>query len=646
MRCCQRFLTVALLALLFFGLTTVQLAALPAGFTDVLVAGGIPLPTAFVFTPDGRILVTEKEGRVRVIQNGSLIATPALTLPVNVVSERGLLGIALDPAFASNGFVYLYYTTSNLSFQPPGHPFASPKNRIARFTISGNVISAGSQTIILDDIFSDAGNHNGGWIQFGPDGKLYASTGDGGANSMNAQTLANLSGKILRINADGTIPSSNPFFNTAGARREIFCWGLRNPWRFTWDGSGRLFIGDVGSNKFEEINVGGPGLNYGWPIVEGLANRPGFVDPIYNYPHGNGAAITLGVFSDGTVYPSQYAGLLFFGDSSQGFVRTLKFNPGNGTATVQAFATDIPGPVHFQSGPDGLIYYAAIGSNEIRRFNFPSQLQAVPVPADYTGDFHADAGIFRAPGDWIIRSSSSGLSTTTPFGTPALGDIPAPGDYDDDGLADLAVYRPSLARFSINGSTDGMSTLILGTPALKEKPVVADYDGDHIADPAVFSTTTAGWIIRRSTNGSTFSQQWGAIHLGDQPVPVDYDGDGSADIAVFRTSTAQWFVRRSSNGSLLQQTFGMANDVPVPGDYDGDGIADFAIFRKGTALWSIRRSTNLTTFNLQWGNTSIGDVPVPADYDGDTVIDIAVYRKSSNQWFIRRSTDGGVTIFP
>lgn len=646
MRFGQRFLTVAFLALIFFGLTTVQLTALPAGFTDVLVAGGIPQPTGFTFAPDGRILVTEKAGRVRVIQNGSLLATPALTVAVNTASERGLLGIAVDPAFVSNGRVYIYYTTSNQSFQPPGHPFVSPKNRVSRFTMSGNVISAASETLILDDIFSDAGNHNGGWVQFGPDSKLYVSTGDGGSNSSNAQTLANLSGKILRINANGTIPSDNPFFNTGGARKEIFCWGLRNPWRFTWDSAGRLFIGDVGSNKFEEINLGGAGLNYGWPNFEGVGGTPGFVDPIYNYPHGSGAAITLGAFSSGAVYPSQYAGVLFFGDSSQGFVRTLKFNPGNGTATVQAFDTGLSDPVHFQSGPDGLMYYAAIGSNQIRRFNFPSQPQGVPVPADYTGDFHADAGIFRAPGDWIIRSSSSGLTTTTPFGSTALGDVPAPGDYDHDGLADLAVYRPSLARFSINGSTDGMSTLILGTAALKEKPVVADYDNDQFADPAVFSTQTARWLIRRSTDSVTFSLQWGATHLGDQPVPVDYDGDGSADIAVFRTSTAQWFVRRSSNGTLLQQTWGAAGDVPVPGDYDGDGIADFAIFRKSTALWLIRRSTNLSTFSLQWGNTSIGDVPVPADYDGDTVIDIAVYRKSTNQWFIRRSTDGGVTIIP
>lgn len=194
------------------------------------------------------------------------------------------------------------------------------------------------------------------------------------------------------------------------------------------------------------------------------------MDPIYSYAHRNGAAITLGAFSSSAVYPSQYAGLLFFGDSSQGFVRTLKFNSGNGTATVQPFATGLLGPVHFQSGPDGLMYYAAIGSDQIRRFDFPSKLQAVPVPANYDGDVsgEADTGVFRPPGEWVIRSSSSGLTNTTLFGATALGDVPALGDYDHDGLADLALYRPSLARFFINASTDGMSTVNLGTAPLKE----------------------------------------------------------------------------------------------------------------------------------------------------------------------------------
>jgi glucose/arabinose dehydrogenase len=183
-------------------------ATLPTGFTEAQIAGGLASPTAMQFAPDGRLFVCEQGGRLRVIKNGALLAAPFVTLTVNASGERGLLGVAFDPAFQVNQFVYVYYTATT----PTVH------NRISRFTASGDVAVPGSEVVILDlDNLSSATNHNGGALAFGPDGKLYAAVGEN-ANGANAQTLANLLGKMLRLNSDGSIPTDNPFFTTATGR--------------------------------------------------------------------------------------------------------------------------------------------------------------------------------------------------------------------------------------------------------------------------------------------------------------------------------------------------------------------------------------------------------------------------------------------
>src|SRR4051812_8193351 len=196
------------------------LANVLPGFADALVAGGMTRPVAMDFAPDGRIFVTEQPGDVRVIKDGQLLPTPFVTLNVSSTGERGVLGITLDPNFSQNHFVYVYYTATT----PVVH------NRVSRFTASGNVAVAGSEKVLLDlDPLSNATNHNGGAIHFGPDGKLYVSQGEN-ANPPNAQTLSNRFGKILRINSDGSIPTDNPFFNSAaGDNRSIWAMGLRNP---------------------------------------------------------------------------------------------------------------------------------------------------------------------------------------------------------------------------------------------------------------------------------------------------------------------------------------------------------------------------------------------------------------------------------
>src|SRR5881398_3001641 len=216
---------------------------------------------------------------MRVIKTGSLLSTPFVSLTVDSSGERGLLGIAFDPNFTTNHYLYVYYTVAT----SPIH------NRLSRFTAAGDTAVPGSEAIILElDNLSSATNHNGGAIHFGPDGKLYIGVGEN-ANGANSQTLSNLLGKILRINAAGTIPTDNPFFATAtGVNRAIWALGLRNPFTFAFQpGTGRLFINDVGQDTWEEINDGHAGANYGWPTSEGPIDPPDprFRGPIYAYSH-------------------------------------------------------------------------------------------------------------------------------------------------------------------------------------------------------------------------------------------------------------------------------------------------------------------------------------------------------------------------
>ena len=228
--------------------------------------------------PDGRIFVCQQGGSLRVIKNGALLSTPFLTVSVDANGERGLLGVAFDPNFASNNFIYVYYTVST----SPRH------NRVSRFTANGDVAVPGSETIILElDNLTSATNHNGGAIHFGPDGKLYIAVGEN-ATPSNAQTLSNMLGKILRINSNGTIPNDNPFFNQAtGNNRSIWALGLRNPFTFAFQpGTGRMFINDVGQNTWEEINDGIAGSNYGWPTKKVQRRNPTFRPPLFAYGHG------------------------------------------------------------------------------------------------------------------------------------------------------------------------------------------------------------------------------------------------------------------------------------------------------------------------------------------------------------------------
>jgi glucose/arabinose dehydrogenase len=329
---------------------------LPSGFSRSLYVPQVNSQgTAMAWSPDGRLFICEQSGALRVVKDGVLLGTPFLVVPTSPQGERGLLGVALHPQFAGNGWVYVYYTSGD----------GGVHNRVSRFTASGDV-AQGGETIIADlPLLSSATNHNGGALHFGPDGKLYVAVGDNATGS-NAQSLAIPFGKVLRFNADGSIPGDNPFLSsTSGVNRAIWVLGLRNPFSFAFDPNGsRMFINDVGQSAWEEIDVGRTGANYGWPTTEGATSDPSFDGPLFTYAHSANATLVTGFAIVGgafyrpgtTLFPSAWTGNYFFGDYVSGWINRLDTANGN---AVYAFArlgniTDI------QVGPDGALYVLAL----------------------------------------------------------------------------------------------------------------------------------------------------------------------------------------------------------------------------------------------------------------------------------------------
>lgn len=335
---------------------------LPQNFSDSAFVSGLSKPTAMAFAPDDRLFVAEQGGNLRVVKSGKLLSTPFINLTsvTDSTGERGLLGVALDPDFSTNKYVYVYHTLKATSTSPA-------RNRVLRFTANGDTFTPRSGKVILDLNNLSARNHNGGAIHFGKDGKLYVAVGDNAVGN-NAQSLANLHGKILRINKDGTIPTDNPFYShsfVSGKNKAIWALGLRNPYSFAIQpGTGRMYINDVGARYWEEINVGARGANYGWPVFEGPENYSKYASPIFWYGHGGtattGCAITGGAFYNPTrvQFPADYAGDYFFADYCSGWIR--KYD--SATRTASGFATGLPYPVDLQVGSDGSLYYLARGS--------------------------------------------------------------------------------------------------------------------------------------------------------------------------------------------------------------------------------------------------------------------------------------------
>jgi glucose/arabinose dehydrogenase len=530
--------------LLVTGPLAAQAATLPAGFTESQVAGGLAAPTAMAFAPDGRIFVCQQGGQLRVIKNGTLLAAPFLSVTVDSSGERGLLGVAFDPNFAVNNFIYIYYTATT----PATH------NRVSRFTANGDTAVPGSEVVLLDlNNLSAASNHNGGAMHFGPDGKLYIAVGEN-ANPANAQTLNNLLGKILRINAGGNageiIPSDNPFFNTAtGNNRAIWALGLRNPYTFAFQpGTGRMFINDVGQSAWEEINEGIAGSNYGWPTCEGPCANLNFRNPLFAYGHGStattGCAITGGAFYNPPTaqFPAQYLGKYFFADFCTGWIRLL--DPSNNTAS--AFATGISNPVDLQVGADGALYYLARGTGSVFRVQFP----ATPTPPSITAH---PSNQTVAPGQ------------TATFSVGATGSTPLSYQWQKNG-ADIP---------GANSSTYTTPPVTVSDHGAQYRVVVSNSAGSVTSNSATLTVTAS--VVQLSQNSYGLAEGVGALN-----VTVTRGGNTALAVSV---------------GYASSDTAGLANCNPA-----FSGLTGIASSRcdYGTAVGTLRFAPGETakTFTL------------------------------------------------
>lgn len=397
----------------------------PAGFSQVQVANGISSPTVMAFAPDGRLFVAQQNGVLRIIQNGSLLTTPFMSISVHSSGERGLLGIAFDPNFTTNQYIYVYYTLSS-----------GANNRISRFTANGNLVVPGSEVVLLNlDPLSTATNHNGGSLQFGSDGKLYVGIGEN-ATASNAQNLDTYHGKIIRINPDGSVPGGNPFTSGSAQRQRIWVYGMRNPYTLAIQpGTGKLFVNDVGQNTWEEINeCNTGGLNYGWPTAEGISSNSAFTNPVYYYAHGSGigkgCAITGGSFFNpsSTNYPSQYAGRYFFMDYCNNWIDMLIIS--GTTYTRSNFASSIAGSsVCIATGPDGNLYFLSRTAGAVYKIQYAASTapsitnhpQSISVSQGNTATFSVTAtGTPPFSYQWRKNNINITGATSATFSIPSV----------------------------------------------------------------------------------------------------------------------------------------------------------------------------------------------------------------------------------
>lgn len=338
------------------------------------VVANLDNPTWLTAPPgDSRLFVLERPGRIRIVQNGNMLAIPFLDLSGRVFTggEGGLLSMAVDPDFTRNGYFYLYYTDPQQNIV------------IERFSASPNpdLADPTSNLVILRIPHPNFVNHFGGQVAFGPDGFLYVGTGDGGGAGdpqRNGQNLGSLLGKLLRIDVSAaragqpyTIPASNPYLNQAGRRPEIWAAGLRNPWRFSFDNS-QLYLSDVGQDRREEVNIsaagnnGAAGLNYGWNTMEGTlcynaatCDRSGLTLPAFEYDHGsndvNGCSITGGFVYRGSALP-ELAGRYFYSDYCRGFLKSFLATGGNVTEQRDWNISGIGNVISFGQDGAGELY--------------------------------------------------------------------------------------------------------------------------------------------------------------------------------------------------------------------------------------------------------------------------------------------------
>ena len=644
--------------------TAISLAGLRAqvvpGLDAIRVASGLTQPL-FVTAPSGdsgRLFIVQKDGRIRILNlaTRTLYPNPFLTLTgLAAGGEQGLLGMAFDPNYAANGKFYLNFTL-------PGGAFGNGVTHVSQFTVSANpnIADPASERILLSFDHPQA-NHNGGWIGFSPRAgdanNLYIATGDGGgANDQgtghvepggNAQSLTTLLGKMLRIHINSaagtyTIPPDNPFVGVTGARAEIWAFGLRNPFRDSFDRqTGRMFIGDVGQSTREEIDVQQPtnpggGENYGWRVREGSVQNPAFpgvptppraVNPIFDYPHSVGQVVIGGYVYRGEQIPNLrgvYVFADFLGPDSGpaiGQIFTLNYNgiiaSNFQNITGQLFPTRVgaftlSNPSSLGEDANGELYITDFGKGDPGKGSVfkivasPVSLGGARAPiSDFNRDNHPDYVLQNASTRqtviWYLNNNvliSGRLGPTPPVGWSVAG----VADFNGDGHPDYLLFNPNTLQTVIWYLNNNV--LIAGRvgptlPAGWSVVHVADFNGDGHPDYLLFNASTRQTVIWYLNNnvliagrvGPTLPAGWSVVRV------ADFNGDGHPDYLLFDPSTRQTVIWYLNNNVLISGRLGPTLPVgwSVAGvaDFNGDGHPDYLLFSPNTlqtVIWYLNNN--------------------------------------------------------
>jgi glucose/arabinose dehydrogenase len=587
---------------------------------EPVVTADLASPVYVTNAHDGsnRLFIVEQGGIIKVLHPGSRTPTVFLNITSRVLSggERGLLGLAFHPQYESNRRFFVFYTRQTDGALVIAQYLASAADP--------NVAET-AETVIITIPHPSAANHNGGMIEFGPDGFLYIGTGDGGSANdppNNAQNINSLLGKMLRIDVDRpsgglpySSPSSNPFFGATPGADEIYAIGLRNPFRWSFDrATGQLIAGDVGQSAREEVSIITRGGNYGWRIMEGSICNPAFnsgmctppsghVPPISEYSHLGGRCSITGGYVYRGVQSSLPTGTYVFADYCTGEIFMLQ-NGLNTSPVILDTTMNIPS---FGEDESGEIYVVGHGGSVHRIVN-PN-----PAPRHTIGVYDPSTRTF-----FLRNSNTAGLADLTIQYGPA-GALPVVGDWNNDGTTTLGVYDPDEEIFYLrNSNTAGLANLTFRYGPASALPIAGDWDGNGTTTIGVYDPMSRTFYLRNSnTPGlADLTIQYGP--LGATPVVGDWDGNGTTTIGAYDPATQTFYLRNSNTAGFADLTirYGPSGSTPIVGDWDGDGTVTLGAYDPTTRIFYLRNSNTQGFADLTITYGPAGATPVAGNWDG------------------------------
>jgi glucose/arabinose dehydrogenase len=604
---------------------------------------GLAFPTSAVHAGDDRLFLTLRDGRILIYSNGSVLPNPFLDIRslVDIQGEGGLLSAAFHPRFAENGFVFVNYTDK-----------ASFDTIVARYQVMAgnpNQTDPASARVLLriDQPFS---NHNGGQIQFGPDGYLYVGMGDGGAANdpdCRAQRSDTLLGKMLRLDVDQNvnsapfygIPADNPFRGNDNVPDEVWASGFRNPWRFSFDRTtGDLYVGDVGQGQREEIDrqeAGTPGgRNFGWKVMEGTlcfstaacpgstpsCNSSALTMPILEYQNaGANCSVIGGYVYRGTGVP-QLAGHYVFGDLCSGQVWAARANNAGVWQVWTVASVQGQNLIAFGEDRRGELYVAtnsALYSLESADGPGPGgpEPDSVGVFDPRTMTFHIKPSLAPGPPEVTFR-----------FGKRGKGWLPVAGDWNGDGTDTIGLWDARARTFRLrNALGGGAADLQISIKKVKGDdwmPLIGDWDGDGRDGFGFYEPDTGTFRLKNALTSGRLSgptvkiAEW---QKGMLPVVGDWDGDGRDSVGLFdpRTNTFRLLNGLASGSANAVIDFPDGNDyLPLAGDWDGDGLDTPGLYNVSSAEFSLTGKTGTTIeTTLQLGEPGEGWLPLAGNWN-------------------------------